>query len=221
MKTLHETIAAARYAARMSLTDLSKVTGLSTPTLSNIETGKMVEPSFYKIAKIAIAIGLNIGDLAKTEMKSNCSPATRKLRARTARRNWKNPNTAAKTMETQTLTVPIRGGGDTSISGEVVGPFLIHRPAGFSWGGFKLWQVTHVKSGLRFPWDFEKKEIARRFARRVRKMTDWENVGARMGDDPTSAKGVFTTDLPTPEQREKIKALAASLPSTHATTQGE
>lgn len=120
-------------------------------------------------------------------------------------------------METQTVTVPTRGSGETSISGEVVGPFLIHRPAGAGWFlGPKLWHVTHIKTGMRFPWEFEKKNTARRFCRLVRKMTDWEQVGCRI-EDPTSARGTFTTNLPTEEQRKNIKALALALTSTHET----
>ena len=115
------------------------------------------------------------------------------------------------TMQTRTLTVPTRGSGETSISGELVGPFVIHRPPGLSWYLTKAWHVTHVKTGMRFPWEFEKKETARRFARLVRKMTDWDQVGCRRGDDPDNAKGVFTTERPTEEERKKIRALATSL----------
>jgi hypothetical protein len=113
--------------------------------------------------------------------------------------------------ETQTLTVPTLGSGETSISGEVAGPFIIHRPPGLSWFQPKVWHVTHIKSGMRFPWEFEGKKTARRFARLVRKMTDWEQVECRRGDDPTSAKGLWTTDIPTEEQRKNIRALAVSL----------
>lgn len=117
-------------------------------------------------------------------------------------------------MNTQTLTVPTRGGDETPIIGEVAGPFIIHRPPGLRWLGHRVWHVTHIKTGMRFPWEFEGKETARQFARRVRKMTDWDQVGCRRPSDPLNAKGVFTTDLPTEEQRKNIKALGASLAST-------
>lgn len=116
-------------------------------------------------------------------------------------------------MQTQTLTVPTVGNGEASICGEVVGPFIIHRPPGIVWTLRKTWHVTHVKSGMRFPWDFERKETARLFCRRVRKMTDWEQVDCRRSTDPSSTKADWATNLPTEEQRKEIKALAASLSS--------
>ncbi len=118
-------------------------------------------------------------------------------------------------MKTQTLTVPTVGNGETSINGEVVGPFIIHRPPGIVWTHQKVWHITHAKSGMRFPWEFELKEKARLFCRRVRKMTDWEQVGCRRPKDPGSKTAAWTTNLPTDEQRKEIKALALSLTSHH------
>lgn len=114
-------------------------------------------------------------------------------------------------MEQAAVTVYLTGNRESATTGEVVGPFLIHRPVARSWTNGKAWHVTHIKSGLRFPWQFGRKEVARRFARRVRKLTDWDSVGAKMPSDPTINVASFTTNLPTPEQKKAIRELAATM----------
>ena len=64
---LHEAIIYAREVAGKSLRDLEKDTGISSSLLSQIETGRVKEPSFRKIAKIAKVLNISLDRLAKTE----------------------------------------------------------------------------------------------------------------------------------------------------------
>jgi transcriptional regulator with XRE-family HTH domain len=64
---LYEAIAYARGCKRLTLRDLEKKTGLSNALLSQIETGKVMEPGFRTIVKISRALDLSLNRLADTE----------------------------------------------------------------------------------------------------------------------------------------------------------
>lgn len=94
---LHDAIAQARYAKKLSLVDLEKLTGIANSILSNIETGKMVEPSFYKMVKIAAALGVDLDVFARTEMRPRVNQRQRRERAQRMRATWQDPD-AVKAM---------------------------------------------------------------------------------------------------------------------------
>lgn len=64
---LSEAIAYARDVKGLSLRDLEKQTGINNALLSLIETGKVREPSFRNVVKIAKALDLDLARLAKCE----------------------------------------------------------------------------------------------------------------------------------------------------------
>ena len=64
---LHEAIAKARETKGFSLRDLERRTGLSNQLLSGIETGRVVEPGWWKVVAIAKALGLSLKQLSATE----------------------------------------------------------------------------------------------------------------------------------------------------------
>lgn len=64
---LHNFIAAAREKRGVTLRWLEDQTGISNGSLSQIETGKISEPSFRNVVKISRALDLRLDDLAKTE----------------------------------------------------------------------------------------------------------------------------------------------------------
>lgn len=64
---LHELLSLSRELKGITLRDLEKKTGISNALLSQIESGKVREPSFRNIVKIAAALGLSLKRLAETE----------------------------------------------------------------------------------------------------------------------------------------------------------
>jgi DNA-binding XRE family transcriptional regulator len=50
----------ARQAAGLSLADVAERTGLRPETLSRLETGRLVNPTYQTLAKYAVALGLSI-----------------------------------------------------------------------------------------------------------------------------------------------------------------
>jgi len=64
---LGEFIAVAREVKGMSLRDLEKATGISNALLCQMETGKVKEPSWRNVVKIAKALNLNLDRLASCE----------------------------------------------------------------------------------------------------------------------------------------------------------
>jgi transcriptional regulator with XRE-family HTH domain len=64
---LHALIALSRELKGVTLRQLEKETGLSNAVLSQIETGKVKEPGFRSIVKIARALGLSLDRLADCE----------------------------------------------------------------------------------------------------------------------------------------------------------
>lgn len=66
MSTLGEVIGIAREVRGWTLRDLERVTGISNPLLSQIETGKVKNPGFGTVVKIARALNVSIDRLALT-----------------------------------------------------------------------------------------------------------------------------------------------------------
>jgi transcriptional regulator with XRE-family HTH domain len=64
---LGELIAIARECKRLTLRDLEKRCGVSNALLSQIETGKVKDPGFRNVVKIAKALNLKLNRLAECE----------------------------------------------------------------------------------------------------------------------------------------------------------
>lgn len=64
---LHEAIANARESKGLTLRDLEQETGISNALLSQIETGRVRDPSFRKVVKISRALGIPLRRLAEAE----------------------------------------------------------------------------------------------------------------------------------------------------------
>lgn len=64
---LHELLSLSRELKGVTLRDLEKRTGISNALLSQIETGKVQEPSFRNVVKIAKALNLSLKRLAEAE----------------------------------------------------------------------------------------------------------------------------------------------------------
>lgn len=64
---LHELLSLSRELKGITLRDLEEKTGISNALLSQIETGKVQEPSFRNVVKIARALNLSLKRLADAE----------------------------------------------------------------------------------------------------------------------------------------------------------
>lgn len=64
---LHELLALSRELKGMTLRQLEQKTGISNAALSQIETGKVDDPGFRNVVKIARALGLSLKRLADCE----------------------------------------------------------------------------------------------------------------------------------------------------------
>lgn len=64
---LHKFIAAAREKRGVTLRWLEAKTGIPNSVLSQVETGKISQPSFRNVVKISRALDVRLDDLAKTE----------------------------------------------------------------------------------------------------------------------------------------------------------
>jgi transcriptional regulator with XRE-family HTH domain len=64
---LHELLAVARECNGLSLRQLEQRCGISNALLSQIETGKIKEPSWRNVVKIARALNLKLDRLAECE----------------------------------------------------------------------------------------------------------------------------------------------------------
>lgn len=62
-----ELIAVARECKGLTLRQLESATGISNALLSQIETGKVREPSWRNVVKIAKALGLKLDRLAECD----------------------------------------------------------------------------------------------------------------------------------------------------------
>lgn len=70
----------------------------------------------------------------------------------------------------QQITIRTNGSDQTVDVCFTVGPFAIHLPIGPCVG----YRVTHVQSGMAFPFYFPSKSEARRFATAAKPLTDWD-----------------------------------------------
>lgn len=64
---LNEIIARARKAKGLTLRDLEKITSISNPLLSQIETGVVREPGFRKVVIIADSLGIPMNKIWRAE----------------------------------------------------------------------------------------------------------------------------------------------------------
>ena len=60
---LGHAIAYARYEQHLSLRELARLSGVSNGQISNIETGRVKDPSFSVVAKLAKALRLSLNRL--------------------------------------------------------------------------------------------------------------------------------------------------------------
>lgn len=64
---LGELISLSRELKKMTLRDLEKKTGVSNALISQIESGKVKDPGFRTVCKLAAALGLGLKRLAETD----------------------------------------------------------------------------------------------------------------------------------------------------------
>lgn len=64
---LHELLALSREMKGISLRELEKRAGISNALLSQMESGKIKEPSFRNVVKVARALGVKLDRLANAE----------------------------------------------------------------------------------------------------------------------------------------------------------
>ena len=64
---LGELISLSRELKKMSLRDLEEKSGVSNALISQIETGKVKNPGFRTVCKLAVALNLGLKRLAATE----------------------------------------------------------------------------------------------------------------------------------------------------------
>lgn len=112
---------------------------------------------------------------------------------------------------TTTIKAPATMGGTVELTGDMVGPFLVHRsvwPSHVKDDELKfLWSVTHAASGMRFPFEFHHKTAARGFAKDIELLVEWAAVKVSVGD-PLNRKGEWVAGRPTAEQTAAIYAAA-------------
>lgn len=107
-----------------------------------------------------------------------------------------------------TIQAPASGGTTMEITGTAHGPFLIHDREYFPDDAVQIWKVTHVKSGMCFPWVFATKEAAQAFSDEVTAVIDWSAVNTERGTDPNSRTGEWASGEPTKQQQAEAKRLA-------------
>lgn len=109
---------------------------------------------------------------------------------------------------TATVNAPVRGGNTVCLVGDQVGSFLVHLSTDLTFtddGNSKFfWRITHVVSGLRFPWEFRTKKSARAFAKEVESALDWSAITVKIHAD----KAQWLSGAPTKEQNAAIHKLA-------------
>lgn len=59
----HEKLKFARKASRLTVRDIERLTGISSAYVSQIENGKINDPSFFKMVKILQIYNLDINDI--------------------------------------------------------------------------------------------------------------------------------------------------------------
>lgn len=67
MATLRELISLARELKGMTLRDLEERSGISNALISQIETGKVRDPGFTTVVRLADALGLSLDRLAESD----------------------------------------------------------------------------------------------------------------------------------------------------------
>lgn len=92
-------------------------------------------------------------------------------------------------MNTIKLTIPLRNNVaamSMEVEAEVFGKLCVHEAD----GDFDLWRVTHIGSGLAFPYIFTKRDNAVMTARCCNGTADWDEVVAAMarGEKPEEVK---------------------------------
>lgn len=99
-----------------------------------------------------------------------------------------------------TISAPMTNGKQIELTGQKRGPFLIH----YSIDG---WLVTHIETGMKFPWFFESKREAAAFAYSAARILDWSSIKVKIVQRKCGRKSKFTKG-PTPEQTKAIHDLA-------------
>jgi hypothetical protein len=113
---------------------------------------------------------------------------------------------------TTTIKAPATMGATVELTGDTVGSFLVHRstqPTFIDNDLRFLWSVTHIATGMRFPFQFFQKNAARGFAKDAEALMKWSTVKVEVGD-PTKTKGEWVAGAPTKEQIAAIHAAAAA-----------
>ncbi len=98
-------------------------------------------------------------------------------------------------------------GSTVEITGDAVGSFLVHHdtcPTLLDEDIKFLWSVTHVATGMRFPFAFVWKQSARAFAKDVESLMDWSAVVMRTSPDRGKVKDEWVSGKPTREQTAAI-----------------
>lgn len=103
------------------------------------------------------------------------------------------------------IKVPVWGGKQEEVRGTKCGRFFIHHPVHCDYRG-AVWEVTHVATGMRFPWTFEKLADAKTFAGKVENVMDWSKVKVRIDND--KRKTAFVGRTPSKKERIAVHALA-------------
>lgn len=121
------------------------------------------------------------------------------------------------------LDVAAVGGKEMRLTGEKNGPFLIHKnvqPVFVEGDDLIAWSVTHIRTGLRFPWAFFTNEAAEAFAQDVLPVMDWDSIQAELPKDRFENKAVWLKGMPTKEQHERIVRLSKQRGGIRIANQG-
>jgi hypothetical protein len=99
-----------------------------------------------------------------------------------------------------TISAPMTNGTQIELTGQKRGPFLIHC-------SIDGWLVTHIETGMKFPWCFENKRKAASFASNAARILDWSSIKVKIVSRQRERKSKFVKG-PTPEQTRAIFDLA-------------
>lgn len=110
-----------------------------------------------------------------------------------------------------TIQAMTKGGEVLEIVGDSHGPFIIHESTCAALIGMdeeqRMWRVSQIGSGVRFPWDFMTKEAAIAFAGEVSPLHDWAAIKCER-DAGETTKAKWTGGEPSSAVKQKIKSLA-------------
>ena len=110
----------------------------------------------------------------------------------------------------ETIKVPATHKGTLEITGTMCGQFLVHKnitTLELDFDQFPCWSVTHVKTGMRFPWVFMTEEAAIAFSEDVTPVMAWDKIAPEMAAD-NSATATWGKNEPTKEEKQAVGALA-------------